>query len=60
MAKSLPDIAPLPLAVGVLVLYNLFVLPLTTSLLSIGISLIAYSITKSLVFHPTYSREGVP
>lgn len=49
MAKTIPDIAPLPLAVGVLVLYNLFVLPLTTSLLSIGISLVAYSITKSLV-----------
>ena len=49
MAKNLPQIAPLPLAVGVLVLYNLFVLPLTTSLLSFGIGLIAYSITKSLV-----------
>jgi hypothetical protein len=49
MAKNLPEIAPLPLAVGVLVLYNLFVLPLTTSLLSIGIALVAYSITKSLI-----------
>jgi hypothetical protein len=49
MAKNLPEIAPLPLAVGVLVLYNLFVLPLTTSLLSFGIGLIAYSITKSLI-----------
>lgn len=49
MANKIQDIAPLSLAVGLLVLYNLFVLPFTTSLLSIGISLIAYSLTKSLV-----------
>ena len=49
MANKLQEIAPLSLAVGLLVLYNLFVLPFTTSLLSIGISLIAYSLTKSLV-----------
>lgn len=49
MANKIPEIAPLSLAVGVLVLYNLFVLPFTTTLLSVGISLIAYSLTKSLV-----------
>lgn len=49
MANKLQEIAPLSLAVGVLVLYNLFVLPFTTTLLSLGISLIAYSLTKSLV-----------
>jgi hypothetical protein len=49
MANKLQEIAPLSLAVGLLILYNLFVLPFTTSLLSIGISLIAYSLTKSLV-----------
>jgi hypothetical protein len=49
MANKLQDIAPLSLAVGLLVVYNLFVLPFTTSLLSIGISLIAYSLTKSNV-----------
>lgn len=49
MANKLQEIAPLSLAVGLLVIYNLFVLPFTTSLLSIGISLIAYSLTKSLV-----------
>ena len=49
MANKIPQIAPLSLAVGLLVLYSLFVLPFTTSLLSIGISLIAYSVTKSLV-----------
>jgi hypothetical protein len=49
MANKIPQIAPLSLAVGLLVVYSLFVLPFTTSLLSIGISLIAYSVTKSLV-----------
>jgi hypothetical protein len=50
MAKLMgKDINPVSLGVGLLVLYNLFVLPFTTSLLSIGISLIAYSLTKSLL-----------